>query len=94
MYKRHLHTLFLIYFEFAGHTMYNIYVTNQAEENVYFRLGRETIRKLVTAGEFVSRLEVEESQANSSSLNSYLISMHFCIIPPQTTMSFTIGPPR
>ena len=25
-------------------------------------------------------------------LNSYLISIHFCIIPPQTTMSFTIGP--
>ena len=75
--------------------MYNIYVTNQAEENVYFRLRKETIRQLVTAGEFVSfisRLEVEESQANSSSLNSYLISMHFCIIPPQTTMSFTIGP--
>lgn len=97
MYKHHLHTLFLIYFEFAGYTMYNIYVTNQAEENVYFRLRRETIRVFTAASEFVSRVEElskgqQESQANSSSLNSYLISMHFCIIPPQTTMSFTIGP--
>ena len=77
--------------------MYNIYVTNQAEENVYFRLRRETIRVITVANEFVSRVEElskgqQESQANSSSLNSYLISMHFCIIPPQTTMSFTIGP--
>jgi len=77
--------------------MYNIYVTNQAEENVYFRLRRETIRAFVSANDFVSRVEElskgqQESQANSSSLNSYLISMHFCVIPPQTTMSFTIGP--
>ena len=77
--------------------MYNIYVTNQADENVYFRLRRETIRMFESANVFVSRVEElskgeQESQANSSSLNSYLISMHFCIIPPQTTMSFTIGP--
>ena len=77
--------------------MYNIYVTNQADENVYFRLRRETIRVFESANVFVSRVEElskgeQESQANSSSLNSYLISMHFCIIPPQTTMSFTIGP--
>ena len=77
--------------------MYNIYVTNQADENVYFRLRRETIRMFESANVFVSRVEElskgeQESQANSSSLNSYLISVHFCIIPPQTTMSFTIGP--
>ena len=50
-----------------------------------------------SANVFVSRVEElskgeQESQANSISLNSYLISMHFCIIPPQTTMPFTIGP--
>ena len=77
--------------------MYNIYVTNQTEENVYFGLRRETIRAFTTAIEFASRVEElsknkQKSQANSISLNSYLISMHFCIIPPQTTMSFTIGP--
>ena len=77
--------------------MYNIYVTNQAEENVYFRLRRETISFRDFPNDFVSRVEElskdqQESQANSSSLNSYLISRHFCIIPPQTTMSFTTGP--
>ena len=37
--------------------MYNIYVTNQADENVYFRLRRETIRVFETANDFVSRIE-------------------------------------
>ena len=60
--------------------MYNIYVTNKSNKNVYVRLQSQ---KISTANESFHR-ELETQQ----SVNSYLVRWGFCNIPAQVTMPF------
>ena len=75
--------------------MYNVYVTNQSTHNVYIRLRRQTLS--LENPKFHSQIEKftvdkeHDVMQLTSGLNSFLVQMGFCMIPPQKTMSFTIG---
>jgi len=73
--------------------MYNIYVTNKSDKNVYVRLQSQ---KILTLNEsFHHELERLLRHGNPTtdsqpqlSLNSFLLRWGFCNIPAQVTMSF------
>ena len=71
--------------------MYNIYVTNKSSDIVYVRLRPEEIASLNGNIHQDLHKRSDDSEIDESYVHRYLVRWGFCMIPPQKTLSFTIG---